>query len=78
MNRIARSVDFFDPRPEPAPGCMVCVMLVRWHAYYTTGPQRDESAAVDCVIKTRNHPHRPPKMTIKAYTQPLYRPEATS
>ncbi|MYS05605.1 hypothetical protein GTW71_03925, partial [Streptomyces sp. SID6041] len=51
------------PRPEPAEGCTPCGYLVRWFDHYTSaGPQRDESAAVDCAVEIRNHPHDPPKM----------------
>ncbi|WP_031005823.1 hypothetical protein [Streptomyces sp. NRRL F-5727] len=55
------------PRPEPAPGCTACAHLVRWFDLYMgTGPRHDESAAVDCVVEIRNHPHDPPKMRIEA------------
>ncbi|MDV9187837.1 hypothetical protein R6L23_06355 [Streptomyces sp. SR27] len=55
------------PRPEPAPDCTPCAHLVRWFDLYMgTGPQHDESAAVDCVVEIRNHPHDPPKMRIEA------------
>ncbi|MFE2561022.1 hypothetical protein ACFXGT_34420 [Streptomyces sp. NPDC059352] len=53
------------PRPEPVPDCTPCAYLVRWFDLYMgTGPQHDESAAVDCVVEIRNHPHDPPKMRI--------------
>ncbi|MER7620274.1 hypothetical protein [Streptomyces sp. NPDC126503] len=53
------------PRPEPVPGCTPCSYLVRWFDHYMRrGPQHDESAAVDCVVEIRNHPHDPPKMRI--------------
>ncbi|MFE5948691.1 hypothetical protein [Streptomyces sp. NPDC056480] len=56
------------PRPEPATGCMQCAYLVEWFDHYmATGPQHDESAAVDCVVEVRNHPHDPPKMGIKEF-----------
>ncbi|MDT9690307.1 hypothetical protein Q5762_18565 [Streptomyces sp. P9(2023)] len=59
------------PRPEPVPGCPACASLVQWFDHYTgTGPQHDESAAVDCVVEVRNHPHSPPKMTIKEFPAP--------
>ncbi|WP_327160831.1 hypothetical protein OG988_32380 [Streptomyces zaomyceticus] len=55
-------------RPEPADGCTPCAFLVLWFDYYSgAGPQRDESAAVDCVVEIRNHPHDPPKMRIKEF-----------
>ncbi|GAA3913596.1 hypothetical protein GCM10022244_24360 [Streptomyces gulbargensis] len=53
------------PRPEPVPGCTPCAYLVQWFdRYMRRGPQHDESAAVDCVVEIRNHPHDPPKMRI--------------
>ncbi|WMX46893.1 hypothetical protein [Streptomyces roseicoloratus] len=53
------------PRPVPVPGCTACAHLVQWFdRYMGTGPQHDESAAVDCVVEIRNHPHDPPKMRI--------------
>ncbi|MCX2179896.1 hypothetical protein KV205_05030 [Streptomyces sp. SKN60] len=59
------------PRPEPAPNCPSCAALVEWFDQYMgVGPQRDESAAVDCVVEIRNHPHDPPKMTIKEFSTP--------
>ncbi|WP_282696281.1 hypothetical protein [Streptomyces sp. CC208A] len=55
------------PRPEPVPDCTLCAYLVRWFDLYMgTGPLHDESAAVDCVVEVRNHPHDPPKMRIEA------------
>ncbi|MFD4374735.1 hypothetical protein [Streptomyces sp. NPDC058486] len=55
------------PRPEPAPDCTACAHLVRWFDLYTgAGARHDESAAVDCVVEIRNHPHDPPKMRIEA------------
>ncbi|MFG2112756.1 hypothetical protein ACGFRB_08980 [Streptomyces sp. NPDC048718] len=57
--------------PEPSPGCTVCALLVDWFAHYTrTGPERDESAAVDCAVEIRNHPHAPPKMTLNRRSPP--------
>ncbi|MEU3690197.1 hypothetical protein [Streptomyces narbonensis] len=54
------------PRPEPVPGCASCAHLVEWFdRYMGTGPLHDESAAVDCVVEIRNHPHDPPKMRIE-------------
>ncbi|MFE5833365.1 hypothetical protein ACFQ8W_24350 [Streptomyces sp. NPDC056508] len=54
------------PRPEPAPGCTPCAYLASWFDHYMRrGPQHDESAAVDCAVEIRNHPHDPPKMTLK-------------
>jgi hypothetical protein len=54
------------PRPEPVPGCAPCAYLVRrFDDCMRRGPQRDESAAVDCVVEIRNHPHDPPKMRIE-------------
>ncbi|MGW8767583.1 hypothetical protein ACWGN5_34420 [Streptomyces sp. NPDC055815] len=51
------------PRPEPVPGCTPCAQLAqRFDLCMGTGPQHDESAAVDCVVEIRNHPHDPPKM----------------
>ncbi|MEU8622969.1 hypothetical protein [Streptomyces sp. NPDC048623] len=59
------------PRPEPAPNCPSCAALALWFDHYMgVGPQRDESAAVDCVVEIRNHPHSPPKMTIKELPVP--------
>ncbi|WP_406055803.1 hypothetical protein OG462_07855 [Streptomyces sp. NBC_01077] len=56
------------PRPEPADGCAPCAFLVLWFDHYSgAGQQRDESAAVDCVVEIRNHPHNPPKMRIKEF-----------
>ncbi|MEU6976519.1 hypothetical protein [Streptomyces sp. NPDC046371] len=53
------------PRPVPVPDCTPCAYLVQWFdRYMGTGPQHDESAAVDCVVEIRNHPHDPPKMRI--------------
>ncbi|MEV8623507.1 hypothetical protein [Streptomyces sp. NPDC051079] len=53
------------PRPVPVPDCTPCAYLVEWFdRYMGTGPQHDESAAVDCVVEIRNHPHDPPKMRI--------------
>jgi hypothetical protein len=63
--------------PAPAPGCTVCALLVAWFRHHArTGPERDESAAVDCAVEIRNHPHDPPKMTLKAYDPPTaHRPK---
>jgi hypothetical protein len=37
---------------------------MQWRRHYMTqGSARDESAAVDCAVEIRNHPHKPPKMT---------------
>ena len=53
------------PRPEPAPDCTPCAYLAQWFDLYMgTGPRHDESAAVDCVVEIRNHPHDPSKMRI--------------
>ncbi|MEU8541726.1 hypothetical protein AB0C52_17370 [Streptomyces sp. NPDC048717] len=58
-------------RPEPAPGCTLCAHLARWFDHYTgSGPRHDESAAVDCAVEIRNHPHDPPKMTVKEFPRP--------
>ncbi|MFE7415270.1 hypothetical protein [Streptomyces laurentii] len=57
--------------PDPAPGCTVCALLVAWFRHYTsTGPHHDASAAVDCAVEIRNHPHAPPKMTLKRRSPP--------
>ncbi|WP_432088879.1 hypothetical protein [Streptomyces sp. bgisy095] len=62
------------PRPEPVPECTPCVYLARWFdRYMRRGPQHDESAAVDCVVEIRNHPHDPPKMTLKVEAPPEQR-----
>ncbi|MFG2642986.1 hypothetical protein ACGFYP_18715 [Streptomyces sp. NPDC048370] len=59
------------PRPEPVPDCPACASLVRWFDLCMgTGPQHDESAALDCVVEIRDHPHSPPKMTIKEFPAP--------
>ncbi|MBT2442222.1 hypothetical protein J7E93_19355 [Streptomyces sp. ISL-36] len=65
---VVLSADYgLRPRPEPVPDCTPCSYLVRWFDHYMgTGPQHDESAAVDCVVEIRNHPHDPPKMRIDA------------
>ncbi|MGA5638067.1 hypothetical protein ACPCTN_04850 [Streptomyces cinereoruber] len=53
-------------RPEPVADCTPCAYLARWFDHYMRrGPQHDESAAVDCAVEIRNHPHDPPKMTLK-------------
>lgn len=53
------------PRPEPVDGCAPCAYLAaRFDRVMSAGPQRDESAAVDCVVEIRNHPHDSPKMRI--------------
>ncbi|BAU83270.1 hypothetical protein SLA_2342 [Streptomyces laurentii] len=58
-------------RPVPAPGCTLCGHLARWFdTYSAAGPRHDESAAVDCVVEIRNHPHDPPKMTVKEFPRP--------
>ncbi|MFI6417788.1 hypothetical protein ACIBG6_10350 [Streptomyces sp. NPDC050842] len=55
------------PRPEPVPDCTPCAYLARrFDQHMRGGPQHDESAAVDCVVEIRNHPHDPPKMRIEA------------
>ncbi|MFE4591870.1 hypothetical protein [Streptomyces laurentii] len=57
--------------PAPAPGCTVCALLVAWFRHYTsTGPHHDASAAVDCAVEIRNHPHDPPKLTLRADSPP--------
>ncbi|MFJ3904233.1 hypothetical protein [Streptomyces sp. NPDC090025] len=54
------------PRPVPVPDCAPCAYLVeRFDLHMGAGPQHDESAAVDCVVEIRNHPHDPPKMRIE-------------
>ncbi|MEU7021954.1 hypothetical protein ABZ990_15005 [Streptomyces sp. NPDC046203] len=66
-SRIERAVGFPSrPRPEPVAGCTVCELLAqRFERCMAPGPRRDESAAVDCVVEIRNHPHDPPKMMIR-------------
>ncbi|MEU2114929.1 hypothetical protein ABZ567_04565 [Streptomyces sp. NPDC016459] len=55
------------PRPEPVPDCTPCAYLAaRFDDCMRRGPQHDESAAVDCVVEIRNHPHDPPKMRVEA------------
>ncbi|WP_432125726.1 hypothetical protein [Streptomyces sp. bgisy082] len=62
------------PRPEPVPECTPCAYLARWFdRYMSRGPQHDESAAVDCAVEIRNHPHDPPKMTLKVEAPPEQR-----
>ncbi|MFE5509355.1 hypothetical protein ACFQ9J_01840 [Streptomyces sp. NPDC056529] len=62
------------PRPEPVPDCTPCAYLARWFdRYMSRGPQHDESAAVDCAVEIRNHPHDPPKMTLKVEAPPEQR-----
>ncbi|MEU8544468.1 hypothetical protein AB0C52_31500, partial [Streptomyces sp. NPDC048717] len=57
--------------PQPSPGCTVCALLAAWFTHYTAnGPHHDESAAVDCAVEIRNHPHDPPKMTLKRSLPP--------
>jgi hypothetical protein len=57
--------------PAPAPGCTVCALLIEWFVHYAgTGPRNDASAAVDCAVEIRNHPHDPPKMTLKRHAPP--------
>ncbi|MEU3075912.1 hypothetical protein [Streptomyces laurentii] len=57
--------------PAPAPGCTVCALLIEWFGHYAgTGPRHDASAAVDCAVEIRNHPHNPPKMTLKRHAPP--------
>ncbi|MFJ8668107.1 hypothetical protein [Streptomyces sp. NPDC093600] len=64
------------PRPEPAPDCTACAFLAQWFDHYMgVGPQRDESAAVDCVVEIHNHPHDPPKMTIAEFPPPPDQPK---
>ncbi|MEU3608619.1 hypothetical protein AB0E83_24720 [Streptomyces sp. NPDC035033] len=47
------------PDPEPHPGCTICADLsTRYRRYRGT----DESAATDCAVEIRNHPHRPLKL----------------
>ncbi|MYS08322.1 hypothetical protein GTW71_18195 [Streptomyces sp. SID6041] len=66
---VVLSADYeLRPRPEPTKTCVQCTYLAQWFDFYmATGPQHDESAAVDCVVEIRNHPHDPPKMRIKEF-----------
>lgn len=82
---VVLSADYgLRPRPTPVPDCQKCASLAKWFDHYmSAGPMRDESAAVDCVVEIRNHPHTPPKMTIQVFaadpsTDPLPFPDHNS
>ncbi|MFK8849270.1 hypothetical protein [Streptomyces sp. Ac-502] len=50
--------------PTPVEGCAVCALAAAWRRAYRTGKgtadgRTDHSAAVDCSLEIRNHPHEP-------------------
>ncbi|GHB05196.1 hypothetical protein ACIQRS_19685 [Streptomyces termitum] len=51
-----------DADPAPAEGCTPCALLARRRAELREGPSPDWSAATDCSVEIRNHPHTPPKL----------------
>ncbi|MFB7823811.1 hypothetical protein [Streptomyces hydrogenans] len=54
------------PNAEPNPGCTVCGFLAMRARQYRG---RDDSAATDCAVEIRNHPHFPVKL--RAETLPV-------
>lgn len=55
--------------PTPVEGCKVCTHAVAWRHAYRTGRgtpdgYANQSAASDCNVEIRNHPHEPRKMTL--------------
>ncbi|GCD42822.1 hypothetical protein [Streptomyces paromomycinus] len=51
-------------KPAPVEGCAVCAHAAAWRQAYRTGNgtadgYTNRSAAVDCSLEIRNHPHEP-------------------
>lgn len=50
------------PDPDPVAGCALCGLLARGRSELREGALADWSAASDCSVEIRNHPHAPPKL----------------
>ncbi|MFD7665781.1 hypothetical protein [Streptomyces sp. NPDC059788] len=68
------------PSLEPAPveGCKVCASAAAWRRAYRTGKgtadgYTNHSAALDCSLEIRNHPHEPRVLGLPT-AEPAVRP----
>ncbi|MEU7156729.1 hypothetical protein [Streptomyces chrestomyceticus] len=64
--------------PVPVQDCKVCAHAAAWRRAYRTGKgtadgYTDHSAALDCSLEIRNHPHEP-RVTGLPTTAPALRP----
>ncbi|NML50910.1 hypothetical protein HHL19_20610 [Streptomyces sp. R302] len=50
------------PPALPAPGCAPCALAAEWERHHRH--REDHSAAADCRVEIRNHPHTTPKLTL--------------
>ncbi|EME98049.1 hypothetical protein H340_23373 [Streptomyces mobaraensis NBRC 13819 = DSM 40847] len=55
--------------PAPVEGCKVCAHCANWRRAYRTGVGTSDgyanlSAASDCNMEIRNHPHQPRKVAL--------------